>query len=79
MYRSCFSTAKGKPPAPLLKQFFDEKKHRAAPEDGSHPNDLCKKWQTDSCILPKGQKCSRFHLCQWCGLPHPGSRCKNTN
>ena len=76
-YRSGFSAAKGRPPAPMLDKYFDEKKHQPQSADRSFPADLCKKWQNDSCILPNGQRCSRFHLCQWCGLPHPGAKCKN--
>lgn len=77
--RSAFSAAKGKAPAPTLKQFYDEKKHKTPKDDGTFPSELCRKWQTDSCILPGTQRCPRFHLCQWCGLPHPGSRCRHNN
>ena len=75
--KSGFSGAKGKPPAPILSRYFDSRKHKPPTNDGIFPKELCKKWQTDSCILTHGQKCTRFHLCQWCGLPHPGSRCRN--
>ena len=75
--RSGFSSARGKPPAPLLKDFYDANKHEAPLEDGAFAHNLCKKWQTDSCVLPHGQKCNKFHLCQWCGKPHPGSKCRN--
>ena len=63
----------------MLKRFYDPNRHQAPAPSGVFPPDLCKKWQTDSCVLPSGQRCIRFHACQWCGLPHPGNKCRNNN
>lgn len=73
-YKSGFGLSQGKSPAPQLTQFYNPKYHK--PKE-SGDADLCQAWQSDSCILPKGQNCSKWHKCKWCGGKHPGDMCRN--
>ena len=65
---------------PLIQKFIKPEIHRAwIPNRGSTtPNDYCELFQTDSCNSAKyGQyRCNKHHRCKWCGLPHPGSKCR---
>ena len=74
-WQSSFSTAKGKSKAPKLDRFFKAKFHLPKGSDGGI--EFCQAWQTDSCLLPSGQKCDKYHRCENCSGRHPGKYCLN--
>ena len=63
--------------APIRQEFFNKDIHKPWVDlkDSQTPADYCKLWQTDSCVKPAGEKCSRWHLCKFCGGAHPASQC----
>ena len=77
-YKSAFSTASGKPPAPASDRFFNPNVHKPKIAGAGFPKDLCRNWQSDACLL-NGDKCQKWHKCQYCGGGHPGTQCKNRN